>query len=99
MTMDDILDHETAQSQIQTLLFGGLATLALIMACVGIYGVMAHMVSQRTGEMGLRMALGAQRAHVLSIVLRRGMTLTGMVVATGIGAALLSAKRLCWTTV
>jgi predicted permease len=88
MAMGDILDRETSQSKVETVLLVGLAALALAMACVGIYGVMATMVTHRTCEMGIRMALGAQRNDVLALVLRNGMVLALMGVSIGVGAAL-----------
>lgn len=91
-TMDGILDHEIVQNKIQALLLGGLASLALIMACVGIYGVMAYMVGRRTSEMGVRMALGAKRGQILGIVLRQGMTVTGIGILVGMGGATLSMR-------
>jgi putative ABC transport system permease protein len=88
MLLSDIVDRETAQSQVQTTLLGGLAALALIMASVGIYGVMAYLVTERTQEIGVRMALGAQRIQILGMVLKRGMILTLIGVIAGISAAL-----------
>jgi putative ABC transport system permease protein len=84
MTLDDILDQELAQRRVQTVLLGGLAALALILASVGIYGVMAHLVSQRKREIGIRMAIGARRIDVLALVLRRGMVLAVAGIAAGI---------------
>jgi putative ABC transport system permease protein len=87
MTMSDIVERETSQSEMQTLLLGGLAVLALTMACVGIYGVMAYLVSQRTNEVGIRLALGANRGSILSLVLGQGMKLVLIGVTVGLAAA------------
>jgi predicted permease len=86
MLLSDIVQRETSQSQIQTALLSGLAVLALIMASIGIYGVMAYLVTQRTQEIGVRMALGAQKRQILSMVVKRGMNLTLIGVIAGISA-------------
>ena len=86
-TMDEIVDQETSQSQTQTILLSGLAALALIMACVGIYGVTAYTVAQRKFEMGIRMALGAYRGNILRLVLGHGARLAAAGVGVGITAA------------
>lgn len=88
MTMDDILDKDITRTKIQTVLLSGLAGLALIMACVGIYGLMAYLVAQRKQEMGIRMAVGAQRKDVLELILGRGMMLTCVGVVIGVGLAM-----------
>ena len=88
MTMSDIVDRETSQSSIQSALLSGLALLALIMASVGVYGVMAYLVTQRSREIGVRMALGAQPKQVRVLVLKRGMTLALIGVVVGACAAL-----------
>ncbi|HEX4227776.1 MAG TPA: ABC transporter permease [Bryobacteraceae bacterium] len=92
MTMSDLVGRETSQIQTQTALLSGLAVLALIMASVGIYGVMAYLVTQRTQEIGVRMALGAQKRQVLGMVLKRGMTLTLFGAIAGISAAFAVAR-------
>jgi putative ABC transport system permease protein len=88
MTLDRIVQRDISQSAAQTALLIMLAALALIMASVGIYGVMAYLVSQRTKEIGVRVALGAQRGQILGMVLQRGMILTAIGVAVGISGAL-----------
>jgi putative ABC transport system permease protein len=77
-----------AGRRFQMLLFGVFAGLALVIAAVGIYGVISYAVSQRTQEIGIRMALGAQASDVLRMVVWRGMSLTLVGVALGVAAAL-----------
>ena len=87
-TMDQIVSGETAQPRFQTLLLSAFGALGFVLAMVGIYGVISYDVSQRTREIGLRLALGAQPKNVLGMVVREGMLLAGVGILVGIGGAL-----------
>ena len=84
MTIGEIMDRETSPTATQAALLSGVAALALTIVGVGIYGVMAYLVSQRTNEMGIRMALGADRRNIPSLVLGHGTRLVVAGVATGL---------------
>jgi len=86
-TMEHIVAGAVARQRFSTMLLGIFATLALILAAVGIYGVMSYSVAQRTREIGIRMALGAQRGDVLKMTVKQGLKLIVMGVAIGLVAA------------
>jgi putative ABC transport system permease protein len=87
-TMDQVAADAIARPRFQTLLFGVFAGLALVLALAGVYGVISYSVTQRTHEMGIRMALGARRRDVLRLVLGHGLALALIGTATGVAAAL-----------
>src|SRR5688572_3211210 len=86
-TMKALIDDSIAQPRFRTWLIGVFSIFALILACLGIYGVIAYLVTQRYKEIGIRMALGATRAHILQLILARTLKLTAMGIAAGLIAA------------
>jgi putative ABC transport system permease protein len=86
-TMDQVISESTARQNFNMLLLTIFAGLALLLAAIGIYGLMSYTVEQRTQEIGIRMALGADRGEMLKLVVRQGMLLTGIGVVIGLAAS------------
>jgi putative ABC transport system permease protein len=86
-TMDEVLEAGAAQPRFTTYLLGGLSATAFLLSMVGIYGVIAYSVAERTQEMGIRIALGADDRHILRLVLGHGLLLAGTGIAIGLAAA------------
>jgi ABC-type antimicrobial peptide transport system permease subunit len=109
--MDEYVSSGLAQSRMAAMLMGIFAFVSMVLAAVGLYGLIAHSVAQRTREIGIRMALGAEKREVLRLILTEGMIQTAIGLALGIGGALALSRlivepavwcehnrlgRLCW---
>jgi putative ABC transport system permease protein len=86
-SMQDVVEADLGQQRLITMLLGSFATVALLLAVVGIYGVIAYSVAQRTQEVGIRRALGAQQSDILRLVVGQGLGLTLAGVTLGLGGA------------
>jgi putative ABC transport system permease protein len=93
-TMDHLLAASAAERRFALTLFSAFALAALVLAAAGIYGVLAGSVAERTREIGVRAALGASRRDILALVLRHGMTLTGLGVVFGLAGAVAATQAL-----
>jgi putative ABC transport system permease protein len=93
-TVDDFISLSAAQPRFQTVLITFFAVMALLLAAVGLYAVLAYMVAQRTLEIGLRLALGAQRESVVGLILRRGLMLAAIGLGIGIVASVVLTRFL-----
>src|SRR5580765_2788351 len=83
LSMSDVLDRSLASRRFSANMVGGFAGLAVLLASIGIYGLLAYMVGQRSHEIGVRMALGARRGSVLKMFLQKGIVLAGLGIAAG----------------
>jgi len=91
-TMEDLLSASVARNRFNTMLLALFAAVALLLVVVGIYGVISGTVEERTQEIGIRMAVGADRSRVLRLILRQGMTLVAVGILIGFGASLLVSR-------
>jgi putative ABC transport system permease protein len=93
-TVDEIISESLAIDRFSVVLFSSFGVLGLLLAAVGIYGVMSFTVAQRTQEFGVRMALGAPRSRVLSLVLKEGTILAVIGALVGLGGAYLVGRTM-----
>lgn len=91
-TLDDVLRPQLQPRRLGAAMFGAFGVLALVLAAIGLYGVISYAVAQRTHEVGIRLALGARPAQVLRLVVRQGVVLTLLGLAIGIAGALAGAR-------
>jgi predicted permease len=92
--LSDLVASSIARERFVALLFGAFALVAAVLAAIGVYGVLAFLVAQRTAEIGVRMALGAPRRRVLGMILSRGLLLTAAGIAAGLAGAVVMSRFL-----
>jgi ABC-type antimicrobial peptide transport system permease subunit len=88
-TVEELMDSSRVQPRAMLLLFGAFSVTALALVVVGIYGVLAYSVAQRRGELGIRLALGAEKSDILRMVVKQGLTLTMAGIGIGLALALI----------
>ena len=88
-TVEELIDKSRSQPRFTLFLIGAFSAVALVLALMGIYGILAYSVAERRQEMGIRLALGAHRADILLLIVRQGLVLTAIGIAIGLTAALL----------
>ena len=93
-TMEQLIATSIARARFSSVLLSLFAVVAALIACVGLYGVMSHLVAQRGREIGIRMALGAAQSDVLRMILSRGMAIVSIGIAAGLGLALALTRTL-----
>ena len=93
-TMDNVLARSAAQRRFALIVFEAFALAALVLAAIGIYGVLSGGVAERTRELGVRSALGATPGDIVRVVVRRGLGLTGLGVLIGLGGAMAASQTL-----
>ena len=91
-TLDAIVSKSIVEPRLYTLLLGAFAALAMVLAAIGLYGLIAYSVTQRTHELGVRVALGASRGEIVRLVIGQGMRLALAGAAVGLAAALATAR-------
>jgi ABC-type antimicrobial peptide transport system permease subunit len=92
--MDEVVSRSTSRERFHMLLMSVFGGVSLLLAAIGIYGLMAYSVEQRTQEIGIRMALGAEQRDVRGMVMRQGMTFAIIGILLGIGGAFVLAKQI-----
>jgi ABC-type antimicrobial peptide transport system permease subunit len=92
--MEQLASASLARQRFLLWLFGLFAALTLVLACIGIYGVLAYLTDRRVPELGVRMALGATAGHVMRLVLRQSLTMIAVGVGAGSAAALAASRLL-----
>jgi ABC-type antimicrobial peptide transport system permease subunit len=93
-TMDQLLAASAAERRFALVLFQAFALVALVLAATGIYGLLSGSVTERTREIGVRLALGASRRDILALVARQGLTLTGLGIVIGVGGAMAASQAI-----